>query len=131
MTSSEILPIQDVFCLRLKYDNPRDRRVLCTLSVFFLFVCFPLFIQICAALLGFVGTYQFFYRYGATKTGEPVWGMLQYDGWHLHHWCCCVLVLLLTGIYTRSVPPLVLGACFGGIVHGIQFSDWSTLKHPS
>jgi hypothetical protein len=24
----------------------------------------------------------------------------------------------------NTVPPIIIGFCFGGIVHGIQFSEW-------
>jgi hypothetical protein len=56
-------------------------------------------------------------------SGEQVWGMLKTKNFHLHHWMYCSLLLLAVWM-AGLTHPLVLGALFGGIAHGVQFSDW-------
>ncbi len=125
---TDIISTGDMFSLQLDRGNPRDQRVICVLFMFALWTCIPFLIRICASLIGFVVVYHLFSTYGAQKKGERVWPTLEYQGWHVHHWCFCLVVLLATLLYTRSVHPLLLGACFGGIAHGIQFSDWKEFK---
>ena len=77
-------------------------------------------------ILGFIISYQLYYKYGASKTGELVFGMLKFSKVHVHHWLYCTILLII--LWTLDIShPFFIGLGFGGIVHGIQFSDWSNV----
>ena len=73
---------------------------------------------------GFLTSYNLYYTFGARRSGEKSFGMIIINSAiHIHHWqyCCMILSgLIVTGTST----PLLIGLCWGGIMHGIQFDDW-------
>jgi hypothetical protein len=124
-TQSEIMSLREMSNLILHHQtvvSPRGSRVIYGLMCFAILLCFPSLSRVCTGILGFVFSYQMYVTYGAKKTGQAAWCMIEYGGCHLHHWLYCLLVLPIVFYFMRSC--FVIGLCFGGIVHGIQFSDW-------
>ena len=72
-------------------------------------------------LLGFVISYQIYYKFCSKTTGGYSWGMLKTKYIHVHHWIYCLIILMLVGCNNS----FIVGLCFGGIAHGIQFYDWN------
>jgi hypothetical protein len=127
--------ITRVITRNITRDITREKRVIFCMIWFvitlFFSPCFKVFFKmshIAGGLIGFITTYQIYYIYGTKLTGQPSWGMLKYSGWHIHHWFYCVNILVILLLLLDTVHPIIIGLCFGGIVHGIQFSDWYNFK---
>jgi hypothetical protein len=127
----EILSLYELSIMCFKHfemytsDFSRDKRVMWCMVWFiitlFFSPCFPFCFtlsHISSGLFGFVSTYQLYYIYG-----EKI-SILKYCGWHIHHWFYCMNILVILLLVLNTVPPIIIGFCFGGIVHGIQFSEW-------
>jgi hypothetical protein len=98
-------------------------RVIIVLMLFLGTLVYPIALTLLYGFIGFVLTYQLYYKYGALKAGDPAWGMLKYDGYHVHHWAYCSIILTCLWL-GGLLHPFSIGLCFGGIVHGIQYPDW-------
>ena len=73
--------------------------------------------------LGFMLSYQLYYKYSALKTGDPSYGMVKSQYIHIHHWLYCFIFLMVT-FYLEFKNYFLIGLCCGGIAHGIQYADW-------
>ena len=124
----EIMALSDFPELLLKTINiiklkPSEKRVIIALNIFLILILHMKIENIILGLVGFLIGYQTYYKYGAGKTGDKVWGMLRYQGIHIHHWVYCLIFLCLQWILLDN-NPFIMGLLFGGIIHGIQYSDW-------
>jgi hypothetical protein len=88
----------------------------------------PLIIILIYGFIGFMISYQIYYKCGALKAGDPAWGMLNYKGYHIHHWIYCSIILICLWL-VDFLYPFLIGLCFGGILHGIQYPDWSQFSY--
>ena len=107
-------------CRHIK--NDKEARVSICLFLFLVIIIYPVISRVLLSIIGFLISYQIYYKYGAVQTGDLSFGMLKFDGIHIHHWMYCTIlciICVMLGSY-----PLLIGLCFGGITHGIQFSDW-------
>jgi len=122
----EIMPLFDILkCEWGEFKNDSDERIFVTLLIFLTtWIQDPSLTRMVFEGIGFITSYQLYYTYGASKTGDPAFGMLKFsNGFHLHHWMYCTILLI--GMWVLQINhPLSIGLGFGGIVHGIQFSDW-------
>jgi len=105
----------------------KKNRISLALLLFVIAMVYPIVVRLFFGLLGFLVSYQVYYKYGALKTGDEAFGMLKYGGVHVHHWMYCTLGLISIWLLNIAHPGLI-GLCFGGIVHGIQFEDWRVFK---
>ena len=100
-------------------------------SLFLAVVLYPAINSLFLVLVGFAASYQIYYVFGAAKTGGKAWGVLTWHGIHLHHWLYCMLLLVVyfytLYVYDMAINKLITGLLFGGVVHGIQFSDWNKI----
>ena len=125
----EIIPLYDI-PIKLRYvtypvNYNKETRIFISITIFFLFLISDLIIRIITGSIGFVISYQIYYTYAARKTGDYSWIIIQ--DIHVHHWLYCsigFIILWMLGI----ANPFITGLCFGGITHGIQFSDWNTIS---
>lgn len=100
----------------------KENRIPLCMLLFLGVLLYPIIIRIFFGLFGFITSYYIYYKYGAIRSGDPAWGMIQGGGFHLHHWMYCSIILVTIWVLGVDHPGLV-GLCFGGIVHGIQFND--------
>jgi hypothetical protein len=104
-------------------SNISSNRVIIGLVLFLGILIYPVALTLLYGFSGFVITYQLYYKYSALKAGDVAWGMLKYNGYHVHHWMYCSIILL--GLWLCGLlHPFFIGLCFGGIIHGIQYPDW-------
>jgi len=96
-------------------------RVLIVLILFCIIIDVLSVPRVVLGCTGFVVSYQLYYKLGARNTGEYSFGMLNTKSFHIHHWIYCLVILVVVG----TDYPFIVGLCFGGIAHGIQFSDWN------
>ena len=82
--------------------------------------------RILFSILGFIISYQMYYTFGVHKTGDVAFGMIKYNNIHIHHWMYSLFILIIS-LFTNIYHPFLTGLCFGGIINGIQFSDWLTI----
>jgi hypothetical protein len=106
--------------------NNKETRIDILIIVFIITIMYPIFIRLFYGILGFIISYQLYYKYGASKTGELVFGMLKFSKVHIHHWLYCTILLIIFWTFD-ILHPFFIGLGFGGMVHGIQFSDWSNV----
>ena len=114
-----------IFNMQLEI-NKKETRIDISIVVFLFTMIYPTFIRLVYGILGFIISYQLYYKYGASKTGELVFGMLKFSKVHIHQWLYCSISLIIFWTFDIS-HPFFIGLGFGGIVHGIQFSDWSNV----
>jgi hypothetical protein len=107
-----------------RVSKDSNNRVIIGLGLFLGILVYPIALTLLYGFIGFVCAYQIYYRYGALKAGGQAWGMLKYDGYHVHHWTYCSIILLCLWL-GGLLHPFLIGLCFGGIIHGIQYPDWS------
>ena len=115
--------------LTIKYSDipEKNNRISISLLIFTLVMLYPVIIRFIFGLLGFIVSYQLYSKYGAAKTGDPAFGMLKFKDWiHIHHWMYCTIFVILICLFGLS-HPFLLGLGFGGITHGIQYSDWHVI----
>ena len=117
---SEIIEIYNIpFIIKTYYEesnyliNTKESRIAISIVLFLLFIMSDMITRLFFGTFGFVISYKVYYA----------WGMIKSDTFHIHHWLYCSIILItitLLGI----AHPFMIGLCFGGITHGIQFSDW-------
>ena len=77
-------------------------------------------------LVGFLLSYYLYYFLASKTTGGYSYGQLKCTlckkQVHFHHWCYCLVVFFCLSIWYPW--SFCLGLCCGGIVHGLQYSDW-------
>ena len=99
-------------------------RISISLILFSTVLFTPTVLHMLVSSVGFLISYQLYYLYGTRRSGEQAYGQLVlYSRWHIHHWCYCLLFLISLAILDAS-HPFLTGLCFGGITHGVQYSDW-------
>ena len=130
---SEIITLYDVIiklntCIthpvNFKNINIAETRIIISVILFFAFLLSDTIIKLIFGSLGFITSYQLYYIYGSRKTGD-VWS-IKIKQVNLHHWIYCFsifIIMWLCGI----AHPFITGLCFGGITHGVQYSDWSII----
>lgn len=127
----EIMALCDIPRIITYNKTPANKRVLMVCSLFLAVILYPAVHSLFLGLLGFTVSYQLYYVFGAAKTGGKAWGMLIWHGIHLHHWLYCLLLLIVyfytLCVYNMAINKLITGLLFGGITHGIQFSDWNII----
>lgn len=102
----------------------KENRMLVVFILFLINITYSILIQLFIGSIGFIISYQLYYKYGAIKTGDPAFGMLKFsNGIHNHHWIYCSTGLLIYKNYFGN-NSFIIGLGYGGIFHGIQFSDW-------
>ena len=124
----EIIEICNIpFIIKTYYEesnyliNTKESRIAISIVLLLIFIMSDVITRLFFGTFGFVISYKVYYAYN--KTGEYSWGMIKSDTFHIHHWLYCSIILItitLLGI----AHPFMIGLCFGGITHGIQFSDW-------
>jgi nitrate reductase NapE component len=93
---SEILSLWDIFNITFRLKklyisdiqleiNNEETRIDILIIVFIITIMYPIFIRLFYGILGFIISYQLYYKYGASKTGELVFGMLKFSKVHIHH----------------------------------------------
>lgn len=117
---SEIIELYNIpFIIKTYYEesnyliNTKESRIAISIVLFLLFIMSDMITRLFFGTFGFVISYKVYYS----------WGMIKSDTFHIHHWLYCSIILItitLLGI----AHPFMIGLCFGGITHGIQFSDW-------
>ena len=73
-----------IFNMQLEI-NKKETRIDISIVVFLFTMIYPTFIRLVYGILGFIISYQLYYTYGASKTGELVFGMLKFSKVHIHH----------------------------------------------
>ena len=124
----EIIEICNIpFIIKTYYEesnyliNTKESRIAISIVLLLIFIMSDVITRLFFGTFGFVISYKVYCAYD--KTGEYSWGMIKSDTFHIHHWLYCSIILItitLLGI----AHPFMIGLCFGGITHGIQFSDW-------
>jgi hypothetical protein len=107
----------------VRASKDSSNRIIIGLIFFLSTLVYPIALTLIYGIIGFVLTYQVYYNCGALKAGDHAWGMLKYDGYHIHHWTYCSIILLCLWL-SELMHPFFIGLCFGGIIHGIQYPDW-------
>ena len=123
---TEIASMYEFFsCCTIAVKQPQ---VAFGMFVFFLVVVFPIIGRVTLSLTGCMTSYTIYSIFGAKRTGERSWGMITFsNGIHIHHWLYCTIICILT--YALNIShPFVTGLMFGGVLHGLQFSDWYVLN---
>lgn len=125
---SEIIQLYNIpFIIKTYYEesnyliNTKESRIVISVVLLLVFIMSDIITRLFFGTFGFVISYKVYCAYD--KTGEYAWGMIKSDTFHIHHWLYCSIILItitLLGI----AHPFMIGLCFGGITHGIQFSDW-------
>ena len=127
----EIIPLYNfpiaLKCITYPVSYNKESRIGISIIIFLLFLISDLIVRIIAGSIGFVISYQIYYTYGARKTGGYSWGMCIIQNIHIHHWLSCSICFTIFWILGIA-NPFITGLCFGGITHGIQFSDWNTIS---
>jgi hypothetical protein len=102
----------------LSLNQETDKKLITSLNIFLLLVIYYESYEI---YLGFFSSYNLYYVFSAKKTGDYPFAMIKNDYIHIHHWMYCSLFLGIA-IYFENV--FLIGFFYGGISHGIQYSDW-------
>jgi len=121
--------VECVYSTRLAdtLKNPLDyteSRVRASCAIFMMFILFPFVWSVASSLFGFVITYKFYQYYGSRYAGNCTHVIINFKLFHMRHWQIYALLLFLS--LQISLPPILIGVCFGSIVYGIQFNDWCT-----
>ena len=106
--------------------NIKETRILISLVLFLLFITYDIIIRLFIGSIGFCISYQIYYTYAARNTGEYSWGMITIPNFHIHHWLYCSIVIVFIWMIGAE-NSFIIGLCFGGITHGVQYSDWSII----
>ena len=127
---SEIIQLYNIpFIIKTYYEesnyliNTKESRIVISVVLLLVFIMSDIITRLFFGTFGFVISYKVYCAYGEHRIGEYAWGMIKSDTFHIHHWLYCSIILItitLLGI----AHPFMIGLCFGGITHGIQFSDW-------
>jgi hypothetical protein len=107
----------------VRASKDSSNRIIIGLILFLGTLVYPIALTLLYGIIGFVLTYQVYYKYGALKAGGQAWGILTYYVYHIHHWTYCSIILLCLWL-GGLLHPFFIGLCFGGIIHGIQYPDW-------
>ena len=130
---SEIVTLYDIIiklnrCIthpvNFKNINIAENRIILSVILFFSFLLSDIIIKLLFGSLGFITSYQIYYIYGSRKTGDLY--VIKIKQVTLHHWIYCLSIFIIMWLFGIA-HPFITGFCFGGITHGIQFSDWNII----
>lgn len=113
-----MININEIKSLNELFNINNDNKIIICISLFLLFI---LYYKSLYLIIGFIFSYNLYYFYSAKKTGDYSFMMLKNNYIHIHHWLYCLLLLLLSLYYEYL---FFIGFFYGGVVHGIQYSDW-------
>lgn len=109
-----------------KNINIPETRITLSIGLFFLFLLSDIIIKLILGSLGFIISYQVYYIYAGRKTGEYSVAIIKIKNIHVHHWIYCSIIVIMIWVLGMN-SPFIIGVCFGGITHGIQYSDWNVI----
>jgi len=106
----------------------KEKRIDISIIIFIITLIYPTVIRLFFGIFGFIISYQLYYKYGVSKIKLSTFRIMKNSKVHIHHWLYCSLLLIT--IYALDIShPFFIGLGFGGIIHGIQFSDWSNILY--
>lgn len=120
--NSDIMYLSDmpnILINEIVYDN-KTRLLICLILYYCLILSYKEYLY---SNLGFITSYQLYYIFSSSKTGDTSFLMLKSKYIHIHHWLYCSFFLCILFITEYNLSFLA-GLLSGGIAHGIQYTDW-------